>query len=95
MHNLGITQLRQARALEAVSPIVAEIEAKWGTTTARNKNDMYTDDAWWAVPYFQRSDGGWYQESVWDAAGYDLPSIRQYSELWEACLDVSDPDNDL
>ena len=95
MHNLGITQLRQARALEAVSPIVDEIEAKWGSTTARNKNDMYTDDAWWAVPYFQRSDGGWYQESVWEAAGYDLPSIRQYTELWEACLDVSDPDNDL
>ena len=30
MHNLGIVQLRQARALEAVSPIVDEIEAKWG-----------------------------------------------------------------
>jgi multiple sugar transport system substrate-binding protein len=95
MHNLGITQLRQARALEAVSPIVDEIEAQWGSTTARNRNDMFTDEQWWAVPYFQRSDGGWYQEPVFEAGGYDMSSVRQYNDLWEACLDVSDPDNGL
>jgi multiple sugar transport system substrate-binding protein len=95
MHNIGIVQLRQARALEAVSPIVDEIEAKWGETTARTKNDWYTDDAWWAVPYFQRSDGGWYQEPVFADAGIDLPMVRQYTDLWDNLLEISDPDNSL
>jgi len=94
-HTLGIVELRQAFALESVTPIVEEIEATWGSPAARQKNDYYTDDQWWTVPYFQRSDGGWYQEPVFTAAGYDMPSIRQYTDLWDACLDVSDPDNEL
>jgi multiple sugar transport system substrate-binding protein len=95
MHNLGIVQLRQARSLESVTHLVDAIEAKWGETTARNRNDYYTDDAWWTVPYYQRSDGGWYQEPVWEDAGLDLPSIRQFTDLWEGCLEVSNPDEEL
>jgi multiple sugar transport system substrate-binding protein len=95
MHNLGIVQLRQARALESMSNIVDTIEDKWGATTARNRNDYYTDDAWWTVPYYQRSDGGWYQGPVWEDAGFDLPKIRQYTDLWEGCLEVSNPDKEL
>jgi ABC-type glycerol-3-phosphate transport system substrate-binding protein len=64
-HNLGITQLRQAFALESVTPIVDAIEAKWGSHAARQENDLYTDDQWWAVPYFQR----------WTAAGTSSRSL--------------------
>jgi multiple sugar transport system substrate-binding protein len=94
-HSLGIVQLRQAFALESVTPLVDAIEETWGSHSARQKNDFYTDDQWWAVPYFQRSDGGWYQQPVFEAGGYDMTTIRQYNDLWEACLDVSDPDKEL
>ena len=94
-HNLGITELRQAYALESVTNIVDEIEAMWGKTAARNYNDYRADDQWWAVPYFQRSDGGWFQRPVWEEAGYDIHSIRQFTDLWEACLDVTKPDEEL
>ena len=91
MHDMGITQLRQAYSLDPVTDIVEEVETKWGPTFARQRNDLYQDDQWWAVPYFTRSDGGWYRRSVWKDAGIDIAAIRQYADLWEACLEVSDP----
>jgi multiple sugar transport system substrate-binding protein len=94
-HNLSIVELRQAYALESVTNIVEEIEAMWGKTAARNYNDYRADDQWWAVPYFQRSDGGWFQRPPWEEGGYDIHSIRQFTDLWEACLDISKPDEEL
>jgi multiple sugar transport system substrate-binding protein len=93
MHSLGIVQLRQARSLESMQAIVDEIEAQWGSASARQRTDLYTDNSWWAAPYYTRSDGGWFQRSKWE--GIDIHAIRQYTDLWEACLEVSDPDNDL
>jgi multiple sugar transport system substrate-binding protein len=95
MHSLGITELRQSYSLEAVTGIVQTITEKWGSTAARQKNDLYTDDQWWAVPYFQRSDGGWFQRPAFEDAGIDIHSVRTYTDLWEACLEVSDPGKEL
>lgn len=95
MHSLGITQLRQAYSLDAVTPIVETIEAKWGPAAARQYNDFRADDQWWAVPYFQRSDGGWFQRPVWEKAGIDIHKLRLFTDLWEGCLEVSDPDNEM
>ena len=95
MHSLGITQLRQHYALEAVTGIVEAIQEKWGSPSARQRNDFYMDDQWWAVPYFQRSDGGWFQRPPFEEAGIDIHSIRQYTDLWEACLEISKPDKEL
>ncbi len=95
MHDLAIVQLRQAYALDAVTDVVEEVEATWGPASARQKNDLYTDGQWWAVPYFTRSDGAWFQRSKFEAAGIDIHSIRQFVDLWETLLDVTDPDNEL
>ncbi|MBC7236883.1 MAG: extracellular solute-binding protein [Chloroflexi bacterium] len=95
MHSLGITQLRQGYALEAVTPIVEEVEAQWGKAAARQYNDFRADDQWWAVPYFQRSDGGWFQRPPFQEAGIDIHKLRLYTDLWEACLEVSKPDKEL
>jgi multiple sugar transport system substrate-binding protein len=93
--SLSVTILRQAQALEVVTDVMDTVIEKWGDPAARQWNDYYTDDAWWEVPYFQRSDGGWYQKPVFDDAGIDLAEIRQYTDLLEACLEVTDPDNEL
>jgi multiple sugar transport system substrate-binding protein len=93
MHSMGITELRQARALESMQSIVDECEAKWGPASARQRTDLIADGAWWAAPYYARSDGGWFKRSAWE--GTDIHAIRQYTDLWEACLEASDPDNDL
>ncbi|MGI6368616.1 MAG: extracellular solute-binding protein [Anaerolineae bacterium] len=95
MHDLGIVQLRQSYALDAVSDVVEEIEAAWGPASARQKNDLNTDGQWWAVPYFTRSDGAWFQRSVIEDAGIDIHNIRLFTDLWEALLEVTAPEKEL
>ena len=95
MHSMGIAQLRQLFSLSPVTDIVETIEDKWGQASARQKTDYYADDQWWAVPYFARSDGGWFQRPPWKDAGYDIHKLRLYTDLWEGCLDISRPDDEL
>jgi multiple sugar transport system substrate-binding protein len=95
MHNLGIVQLRQAYALDAVTDLVEEVEATWGKTGARQKNDFFTDGQWWAIPHFTRSDGGWFQRKAFEDKGIDIHKLRQFTDLWEALLDVTDPAKEL
>ena len=95
MHSEGITNLRRLAVIDPVTDIVEETVAKWGDTNARAKMDFIMDDQWFAVPYFARSDGGWFRRSVWEKAGIDIHSIRLFTDMWDACLEVSDPDNEL
>jgi ABC-type glycerol-3-phosphate transport system substrate-binding protein len=95
MHDLGIVQLRQAYALYPVSEIVQEVERSWGPASARQKNDLYAEGNWWAVPYFARSTGGWFQRSVLEGAGIDIHRIRLFADLWETLLAVTQPDREL
>lgn len=95
MHNLGIAQLRQLYCLVPVTDIVEEVVAKWGPPAVRQRNEYFMDEQWWTVPYFQRSDGGWFQRPAFEEAGVDIHKIRQYTDLWDACLEVSKPDDEL
>jgi multiple sugar transport system substrate-binding protein len=95
MHSLGITQLRQAYALDAVTDVVETIIDKWGGTPKRQQRDMMADDQWWAVPYFTRSDGGWFQRPAFESKGIDVGKLRTFPEIWDACLQVTDPGKEL
>jgi multiple sugar transport system substrate-binding protein len=95
MHSLGIAELRQGYALEAVTPVVEQIEAQWGKAAARQYMDYRQDDQWWAVPYFQRSDGGWFLRSAFGKHDIDIHNIRLFTDMWEACLEVSEPENEI
>jgi len=95
MHDSSITNLRRLMVLDPVTDLVEEAVARWGDTNARAKMDYILDDQWWAVPYFARSDGGWFRRSAWEAKGIDIHKIRLFTDMWEACLEVSDPANEL
>jgi multiple sugar transport system substrate-binding protein len=95
MHNMGITDMRRMLIIDPVTDLVEETARTWGATTARQKNDFYADGQWWAVPYFTRSDGGWFQRPPLEDAGIDIHAIRQFTDLWEALLEVSNPDEEL
>jgi len=95
MHTDGLTQLRQLLVIDPVDDLVEEVQARWGNASARQTWEFVVDGRWWAVPYFQRSDGGWYQKPLFDAKGIDMTKIRSYPDLWEACLAVSDPSKEL
>jgi multiple sugar transport system substrate-binding protein len=86
LHTLSAVQLRNLYALDPVSDVVDEIEATWGKAAPQMYIDYNLDGQWWAVPYHQRSDGGWYRKDIFEAAGVDIEAIRQYPDLAEACL---------
>jgi ABC-type glycerol-3-phosphate transport system substrate-binding protein len=95
MHSMGITEMRRLLIIDPVTDIVEEVAEKWGAPSARQEYDYYVDDQWFAVPYFQRSDGGWFQRPPFEDAGIDIHSVRTYPDLWEACLEVSNPDEQI
>jgi multiple sugar transport system substrate-binding protein len=77
--------------LDPVSDVVEEIEGTFGKAATQMYIDYNFEDQWWAVPYHQRSDGGWYRKDIFEAKGIDVQQIRQYTDLRDACLTVSDP----
>lgn len=95
MHTLSAVQLRNLYSLNPVSDLVEEIEEVWGKATPRMYTDYFFEDQWWAVPFHQRSDGGWYRKDVWDPAGVDVQSLRLYPELLEACLEITQPEEEI
>ena len=95
MHTLSAAQLRNLYALNPVSDLVEEIEETWGEATPRMYTDYHFEDQWWAVPFHQRSDGGWYRKDVWDPSGIDIQSLKLYPELLEACLEITNPDEEV
>jgi multiple sugar transport system substrate-binding protein len=95
MHTLSATQLRFLYALDPVNDVVEEIEATWSAATPRMYTDYHFDDQWWAVPFHQRSDGGWYRKDIWDPAGIDIQTLRTYPELLEASLEITKPEEEI
>ncbi|MDQ1301405.1 MAG: multiple sugar transport system substrate-binding protein [Chloroflexota bacterium] len=91
MHTDAMVDLVRLKVVDPVTDIVNQVSAKWGNPSARQKFDMVKDSLWYYVPYFQRSDGGWFQRPVFKDKGIDLAKIRSYKDLWEACLAVTDP----
>jgi multiple sugar transport system substrate-binding protein len=95
IHTLSAVQLRNLYAIDPVSDVVEAIEAQFGEATPKMYQDYFLEGQWWAVPYHQRSDGGWYRKSAFEAAGVDPESIKLYTDLAEAGLTVSNPEEEL
>jgi multiple sugar transport system substrate-binding protein len=91
LHTLSAVLLRNLYALDPVSDVVEEAEAMWGKAAPKMYIDYFLDDQWWAVPYHQRSDGGWYRTDVFG----DLGKVRRYEDLLEKALEVSDPAKEI
>jgi multiple sugar transport system substrate-binding protein len=91
MHTDEMTNLQRAGIVAKVTDIVNDVSKVFGNPSARQAFDfVFADKEWYYVPYFQRSDGGWYQEPVFKAKNIDLHTIRTYPELWDACLTATD-----
>jgi multiple sugar transport system substrate-binding protein len=95
LHTLSAVQLRNLYALDPVSDVVEAIEANFGEAAPKMQIDYKLEGQWWAVPYHQRSGGGWYRKDAFDEAGIDLGDVRVYEKLREVALAVSKPDEEF
>lgn len=91
-HTLSAQLLHELDLTQAVSDLVAEVEAVFGPAAPYLKNTKIYDGEWWSVPYHQRAGGGYYRKDAFDAIGVDLQTIRTYDALREVCLQVSTPE---
>jgi multiple sugar transport system substrate-binding protein len=95
LHTLSAVQLRNLYALDPVTDVVEAVEASFGEASPKMYIDYNLEGQWWAVPYHQRSGGGWYRNDVFEPAGIDLQETRTYEVLRENTLAVSKPDEEL
>jgi multiple sugar transport system substrate-binding protein len=95
LHTLSAVQLRNLYALDPLSDVVEQIEANFGKAAPKMYIDYNFEGQWWAVPYHQRSGGGWYRKDVFEGGGIDLTKTRTYSQLREDALAISKPDEEL
>jgi multiple sugar transport system substrate-binding protein len=95
LHTLSAVQLRNLYALDPVTDVVEAIEASFGAAAPKMYIDYNLEGQWWAVPYHQRSGGGWYRNDAFEAVGIDLQETRTYEKLREDALAASKPDEEF
>jgi len=95
LHTLSAVQLRNLYALDPVSDVVDAVEASFGKAAPKMYIDYNLEGQWWAVPYHQRSGGGWYRKDAFDEAGIDMTKVRLYEDLRESTLAISKPDEEF
>jgi len=88
-------KFNQLGVLQDVTDLQEEVIAMYGEAAARPKGAVYLDGKYVGVVLHTRSDGGWARKDIFDAAGIDIAAIRTLDELRDACLAVSDPDNEM
>jgi len=82
--------------LQDVTDLQQEVIDMYGGDPApRAKKETFLDGKYAGVTLHTRSDGGWARKDIFEPAGIDLASIKTYDVLAEACLEVSDPANEM
>jgi multiple sugar transport system substrate-binding protein len=94
-HNISVVQMKALGTLEPVTDIVEELIAKYGEVAPLMRKQTYVEDGFYAVPFHGRAGGGYARGDLFEAKGIDINSIRLYDDLREACMEVSDPSNEL
>ena len=95
LHTFTSTQVQNLGIVEPVTDLVDQVQEVFGDVAPFLKQSKVIEGEWWAVPYHQRSGGGYYRRDVFDGVGIDLQEIRQYEDLREAALEASNPDEEI
>jgi multiple sugar transport system substrate-binding protein len=95
MHNILVVQMKALETVEPVTDIVEELIATYGELAPRMRKETYVEDGFYAVPFHGRAGGGYARGDIFEARGIDINTIRTYNDLREACLEVSDPSQEM
>lgn len=95
LHSLPVVRLHALGCLQPVTDLVDEVQTAWGAAAARPTLESRFGGEWYAVPFVQRSEGGWYRADLWQAANIDIAGLRTYPELLEASLEFASRGTDV
>ncbi len=95
MHTVNVFQMKQLGNVLPVTEIVNDNISMYGDVTARMRKDTTADGDFYGIPFHVRSDGGWARKDLFEAKGIDVTAITTFDDLRDACMEVSDPDNEM
>ncbi len=95
MHTVSVAQMKQLDTVVPVTDLVKQNVDTYGAIAPLMDRNAKVDADYYGVPFHVRSDGGWARKDIFDAKGIDLSTLSTFDELRDACLAVSQPDNQL
>jgi multiple sugar transport system substrate-binding protein len=95
MHSVSVSQMKALGNVVNVTDIVEEIVAQYGEIAPLMRKNTYIEDGFYGIPFHGRAGGGYARDDIFKEHGIDIATIRQYGDLREACLEVSDPGKEL
>ncbi len=95
-HELSIPQMYSLDIVEDVSDVVAKLVSLYGDIVPVGAiNNAQFDGKWWAVP-FTSYTGAWFaRKDLFEAKGIDVNTLDTWDSRRDACLEVSDPSNNV
>lgn len=93
--NVAPFRLDQLGLIQDVTDIQQEVIDMYGEPAPMPKAANFRDDRYVGVILHTRCDGGWARQDVFEGAGIDIHALRTFDELRDACMAVSDPDNQM
>lgn len=93
--NVAPFRLDQLGLLQDVTDIQQEVIDMYGEPAPMPKSANLRDDRYVGVILHTRSDGGWARRDLFEGAGIDINALTTYNELREACMEVSNPDEEV
>jgi multiple sugar transport system substrate-binding protein len=95
-NQLSVPQLYALDIVEDVSDVVEQAISLYGPVVPKVAEPTgKIDGKWWAVP-FMSFTGAWFaRRDVFAAKGIDVNDLDTWDKRRDACLEVSDPDNNM
>lgn len=89
-------QLYFYNALQDISDTVEQAIASYGQPSKGHTRNNNIEGKWWAVPFINSGGGQFARRSLFEAIGVDpLTDFGTYDAIREACLEVSNPDQQI
>ncbi|RME63354.1 MAG: extracellular solute-binding protein [Caldilineae bacterium] len=95
LHSVSVPQMKALGNVQKVDDLVEEFVAQYGEIAPLMRKNTFVDDGFYGVPFHGRASGGYARQDVFEAAGIDIQTVRQYDQLREVCMEVSDPDAEM
>lgn len=96
MHDENVVfQLQSLGVLLPVTELAKEMVDKYGNLAPLMRNRAQIGGEWFAVSFHERVSGGYARQDLFEEAGIDIQSVRTYNDLRDACMEISDPENEM
>lgn len=82
-------------AVDPVTDAVEEMISAYGEPAFGQTNSNVIDGEWYGIPYMMSGGGPFGRRSIFEAGGFDPAALETYEQRRDACLAISNPDEEM